>query len=138
MKDKSNISDLKTLPYSLHISCVECIAGAAANNDKEQVHACISTDDIGGFRTAARGLAHHVVRRRRADNGRRGLRAVGKRPLSCLNPNPPDYERTPLFYQRPLTLYLVTVLKYEAGNKLTAQHIFMNAQAANVPAIFVR
>jgi hypothetical protein len=54
-----------------------------------------------------------------------------------LNPNPPDYERTPLFYQRPLTLYLVQVAKIEAGNVLSAHHVFMNAQEAGVPATFV-
>lgn len=54
-----------------------------------------------------------------------------------LNPNPPDYERTPLFYQRPLTLYLVHMGKYAAGNKLLVDQVFMNAQEANMPAVFV-
>lgn len=54
-----------------------------------------------------------------------------------LNPDPPDYERTPLFYQRPLTLYLVHMGKYKAGNKLLVDQVFMNAQEANMPAVFV-
>jgi hypothetical protein len=53
-----------------------------------------------------------------------------------LNPNPPDYERTPLFYQRPLTLYVVQFAKIETGNKLTAHQVFMNAQEAGLPAVF--
>lgn len=54
-----------------------------------------------------------------------------------LNPDPPDYERTPLFYQRPLTLYIVHIGKYQAGNKLLVDQVFMNAQEANMPAVFV-
>jgi hypothetical protein len=54
-----------------------------------------------------------------------------------LNPNPPDYERTPLFYQRPLTLYLVQVAKFETGGKMSAHHVFMNAQEAGLPAMFI-
>jgi len=54
-----------------------------------------------------------------------------------LNPDPPDDERTPIFYQHPLTLYFVAINKYEKGNKLTTEHNFMNAQEANLSAVFV-
>lgn len=54
-----------------------------------------------------------------------------------LNPNPPDNERTPLFYQRPLTLYVVQIAKFEAGNRLAAHQLFMNAQEAGLPAVFL-
>lgn len=54
-----------------------------------------------------------------------------------LNPNPPDNERTPLFYQRPLTLYAMQILKVGAGNQLLAHQLFMNAQEASLPAVFV-
>lgn len=54
-----------------------------------------------------------------------------------LNPNPPDNERTPLFYQRPLTLYALQILKVNKANQILAHHIFMNVQEASMPAIFI-
>lgn len=86
------------------------------------------------------GLAHtHRAIRRALVDEERGLVVsyVLKDTTPYLNPNPPDYERTPLFYQRPLTLYLVHIGKYAAGNKLLADQVFMNAQEANMPAVFV-
>jgi len=54
-----------------------------------------------------------------------------------LNPEPPDNERTPLFYQRPLTLYVVQIAKFEAANLLAAHQLFMNAQEAGLAAVFL-
>jgi len=54
-----------------------------------------------------------------------------------LNPNPPDNERTPLFYQRPLTLYVLQIAKFKTGNVLAAHELFMNAQEAGLPAVFI-
>ena len=55
-----------------------------------------------------------------------------------LNPNPPDHERTPLFYRRRLTLYQMRIAKFVAGDKLLADHVFMNAQEADAPVVFPR
>ncbi|WP_313808353.1 hypothetical protein [Sphingobium sp.] len=53
-----------------------------------------------------------------------------------LNPNPPDFERTPLFYRQPLTTYKVQILKIAKGGVVHAHHVFMNYQAAGLRAIF--
>lgn len=86
------------------------------------------------------GLVHtnRAVRRALIDEERGVvITYVLKDTMPYLNPNPPDYERTALFYQRPLTLYLMHIGKYSAGNKLLVDQLFMNAQEANMPAVFV-
>ena len=55
-----------------------------------------------------------------------------------LNPDPPDAERTPLFYRQPLTTYKVDMIKMAKGNVLLAHHVFMNFQAAGLRALFPR
>lgn len=55
-----------------------------------------------------------------------------------LNPNPPDLERTPLFYRQPLTTYKVQIIKLKKDNVLAAHHVFMNYQAAGLRALFPR
>lgn len=54
-----------------------------------------------------------------------------------LNPNPPDDERTPLFYQRPITMYLIQLARFGAGDQLLEQHLFMNVQEAGLSAVFL-
>jgi hypothetical protein len=55
-----------------------------------------------------------------------------------LNPNPPDAERTPLFYRQPLTTIKVTVHKFSKGGVLRVDHNFMNYQAPGLRAYFPR
>ncbi|MGC4091981.1 MAG: hypothetical protein QM756_29670 [Polyangiaceae bacterium] len=86
------------------------------------------------------GLSHtHRAVRRALIDEERGviITYVLKDTAPYLNPNPPDYERTPLFYQRPLTLYLMHLGKYSGGNKLLVDQAFMNAQEASMPAVFL-
>lgn len=54
-----------------------------------------------------------------------------------LNPNPPDDERTPQFYQRPVTFYVMQIAKFKKPNSIAAHHLLMNVQEANMPAVFV-
>lgn len=55
-----------------------------------------------------------------------------------LNPNPPDNERTPLFYRQPLTTYKVQIIKLKKDNVIAAHHVFMNYQSAGLRALFPR
>ena len=55
-----------------------------------------------------------------------------------INPDPPDHERTPLFYRNPMTFYQVQIAKFGKGGELLAHHVFMNAQGPGAPTIFFR
>lgn len=105
------------------------------NGDRLKLFKCGPSQ---AFRPGGLSYTHRGVRRALIDE-ERGLiiTYVLKDTAPYLNPNPPDYERTPLFYQRPLTLYLMHIGKYQAGNKLLVDQVFMNAQEANMPVVFV-
>ncbi|MGC3980418.1 MAG: hypothetical protein QM808_04075 [Steroidobacteraceae bacterium] len=104
-----------------------------------------NADKLTRFRCGANEVApigpahtHRNVRHTMVDT-ERGLVVTFalKDTAPSINSDPPDDERTPIFYQRPLTLYFLAINKYEAGNKLTTEHNFMNAQEANLSAVFV-
>ncbi|MGC3982459.1 MAG: hypothetical protein QM808_14510 [Steroidobacteraceae bacterium] len=105
------------------------------NGDRLALFKCGASQ---AFKPGGLSYTHRAVRRSVIDEERGVIITfVLKDTTPYLNPNPPDYERTPLFYQRPLTLYLMHIGKYQAGNKLLVDQAFMNAQEANMPAVFV-
>ncbi|MGC3980432.1 MAG: hypothetical protein QM808_04145 [Steroidobacteraceae bacterium] len=53
------------------------------------------------------------------------------------NPNPPDDERTPRFYQGPVTFTVMQIAKFKRSNTISAHHLFMTVQEAALPAVFV-
>lgn len=105
------------------------------NGDRLSLFKCGTSQAL---RPGGLSYTHRAIRRAVIDEERGVIVTyVLKDTAPYLNPNPPDYERTPLFYQRPLTLYLVHIGKYQAGNKLLVDQVFMNAQEANMPAVFI-
>lgn len=84
----------------------------------------------GGMFTAQRALRHPIVDVERGVVVTYALQDAVPRPRT-----PPAGEKTPIFYQRPVTFYVMQLLKVADG-QIRGDSLFANIQEANAPAPF--
>lgn len=102
------------------------------NADRLVQYRCspIPKNGTGGMFTAQRAVRHELIDVERGVIVSYALQDATPRPRT-----PPAGEKTPIFYQRPVTFYVMQLLKVSDG-QIRGDSLFANIQEANAPAPF--